>query len=36
MTCSYLVEVEDQIQLADIAEELIQYLDEEVYSFQIC
>jgi len=32
----YLVEVEDKIQFADIAEELVQHFDEEVYSLEIC
>lgn len=32
---THLVEVENQIQLADIAKELIEHLHEEVYRFQI-
>jgi hypothetical protein len=32
---THLVEIEDQIQLADIAEELIQHLHEEVYRLKI-
>jgi len=34
-TFPYLVEVEHKVQLADIAEELVQHFDEEVYSLQI-
>lgn len=33
---THLVEVEDQIQFTYIAEELIQHLDEEVDSLQVC
>jgi len=33
---TYLVEVEHQVKLADIPEESIQHLDEEMYRFQIC
>ena len=35
MDPSYLVEVENQIQFADIAEESIQHLNEEVDGFEI-
>lgn len=34
-TCTYLVEIEDQIQFAHIAEELVQHFDEEMNGLEI-
>ena len=37
MSCiTHLVEVKDQIQFTHIPKELIQHLDEEVDSFEVC
>jgi hypothetical protein len=32
---TYLVEIEDQVQLAHIAEERIQHLNKKVYGFEV-
>jgi hypothetical protein len=36
LTPAYFVEIKYQVQLAHIAEKLIQHLDEEVDGFEIC
>lgn len=33
---THLVEIEDQIQLAYVAEELVQHFDEEMDRFEVC
>lgn len=34
-TCTHLVEIKDQIQLAHIAKELVQHFDKEMDSLEI-
>ena len=33
---TYLVEIEDKVELTDIAEVVIQNFHEKVYAFQVC